>query len=381
MDNTPREDDQQLAACLRLAAVKLNNNCKQRLLEQYKNPQIIFETPLDEIKALLLINSQPLRKAFNEINEAQIEQQLALLKHHKISTLLHHSDAYPQQLKQIADAPAILFTRGDVQLLSGPQLAMVGSRNASPSGLKTARDFAADFAATGLTVTSGLAAGIDTATHEGALNQIGRTIAVVATGLDEVYPRSNLSLARSIVKKGCMISEFPPMTPARRAHFPQRNRLISGLSLGVLVVEADTRSGSLITARLAGEQGREIFAIPGSIHSPTSRGCHQLIRQGAKLVETTADVLLEIRTGLEIELNLSTAKAHTNEIPAMADENNLDPESINVLNQVDFAPTPLEDIAAHSNLAIELVLSKLLQLELAGKISPLPGGQYQKIQN
>ena len=381
MDNTPREDDQQLAACLRLAAVKLNNSCKQRLLEQYKNPQIIFETPLDEIKALLLINSQPLRKAFNEINEAQIEQQLALLKHHKISTLLHHSDAYPQQLKQIADAPAILFTRGDVQLLSGPQLAMVGSRNASPSGLKTARDFAADFAATGLTVTSGLAAGIDTATHEGALNQIGRTIAVVATGLDEVYPRSNLSLARSIVKKGCMISEFPPMTPARRAHFPQRNRLISGLSLGVLVVEADTRSGSLITARLAGEQGREIFAIPGSIHSPTSRGCHQLIRQGAKLVETTADVLLEIRTGLEIELNLSTAKAHTNEIPAMADENNLDPESINVLNQVDFAPTPLEDIAAHSNLAIELVLSKLLQLELAGKISPLPGGQYQKIQN
>jgi len=377
MENTFKDDDQQLAACLRLAAINLNNTSKQRLLEQYKQPQTIFDTPLDELRALLLVNSQPLRKAFGDIDEERIEQQLALLRHHKINVVLHHSPDYPPLLKQIADAPAMLFTRGDAQLLCGPQLAMVGSRNASPSGLKTARDFAADFAAAGLTVTSGLAAGIDTATHEGALNEIGRTIAVVATGLDEVYPRSNLRLAQSVVKKGCMISEFPPMTPARRAHFPQRNRLISGLSLGVLVVEADTRSGSLITARLAGEQGREIFAIPGSIHSPTSRGCHQLIRQGAKLVETTADVLLEIKTGLEIELNSPPQKALSTE----ADEKNLDPEAINVLNQLDFAPTSLEDIAAHSNLTIELVLSKLLQLELAGKISPLPGGQYQKIQN
>lgn len=165
------------------------------------------------------------------------------------------------------------------------------------------------------------------------------------------------------------------MTPARRTHFPQRNRLISGLSLGVLVVEADTRSGSLITARLAGEQGREIFAIPGSIHNPTSRGCHQLIRQGAKLVETTADVLLELKTGLEIELNSIQPSA----ISGPYNEKNLDPDAIKVLNQVDFAPTRLEDIADHSNLPIELVSSKLLQLELAGRVSPFPGGQYQRI--
>ncbi len=370
-----KEDDQALAASLRLAAAKLTNTCKQQLLAHFANPQAIFETPIEDLKALLLISSQALRKAFDEVDQDRIEQQLALLRHHDINILLHCSTDYPPLLRQIDDAPPMLFTRGDVKLLSGPQLAMVGSRNASPSGLKTARDFATDFAASGLTVTSGLAAGIDSATHRGAIDEIGGTIAVVATGLDEIYPRNNLQLAKSIVKNGCMVSEFPPLTPARRAHFPQRNRIISGLSLGVLVVEADTRSGSLITARLAGEQGREIFAIPGSIHSPTSRGCHQLIRQGAKLVETTADVLLEIKTGLEIELQSTRGEPP----PATKTEKNLDPEAVKVLNQVDFAPTQIEDIATHSNLPIEIVLSKLLQLELAGKLAPLPGGKYQKI--
>jgi DNA processing protein len=377
MESILKEDDQQFAACLRLAAMKLSNRCKQRLLEHFVTPQAIFDASIDELKALLPVNNSTLRKAVNETDEALIEQQLTLLTKHKINILLHHSPDYPPLLKQIEDAPPILFTRGDVNLLCDPQLAMVGSRNASPSGLKTARAFAAEFAASGLTVTSGLAAGIDTEAHKGALDEIGRTLAVVATGLDEVYPRSNLPLARAIVKKGCMVSEFPPMTPARRAHFPQRNRIISGLSLGVLVVEADTRSGSLITARLAGEQGREIFAIPGSIHSPTSRGCHQLIRQGAKLVETTADVLLEIKTGLEIELHAARNRLSS----GVEKKKKLDPESIKVLNQVDFAPTRLGDIAIHSNLPIELVLSELLQLELAGEVAPLPGGQYQRIQS
>ena len=375
MERTLKEDDQLLAASLRLAAGKLNNTCKQRLLAYFASPQAIFEASADDLKAILLISSKALHEAFDEVDENQLEQQLALLRHHDINIVLHGSADYPPLLKQIDDAPPVLFTRGDVKLLSGPQLAMVGSRNASPGGLKTARDFATSFAASGLTVTSGLATGIDTATHQGAIDEIGRTIAVVATGLDEVYPRDNLQLAKSIVRNGCMISEFPPMTPARRAHFPQRNRIISGLSLGVLVVEADTRSGSLITARLAGEQGREIFAIPGSIHSPTSRGCHQLIRQGAKLVETTADVLLEIKTGLEIELQSTRSN-----LPTVTEtEKILDPEAIKVLNQVDFAPTRLEDIATHSNLSIEIVLSMLLQLELAGKLAPLPGGRYQKI--
>ncbi|MCK5919963.1 MAG: DNA-processing protein DprA, partial [Methylococcales bacterium] len=281
------------------------------------------------------------------------------------------------QLKQLNDAPPVLFTRGDISLLNGPQLAIVGSRNASPSGLKTAQDFAADFAKSGLTITSGLALGIDAAAHRGAVNEIGRTIAVVATGLDQVYPRRNLALAKEIVNKGLMISEFPPLTPARREHFPRRNRLISGLALGVLVVEADTRSGSLITARLAGEQGREIFAIPGSIHLPTSRGCHQLIRQGAKLVETTTDVLEELKPALQVVLNSPPSDNTKKNKP----QQDYDTNTQIILKLVDFAPTQLDDIAIGSNLPIELVSSILLQLELAGEIAPLPGSQYQRIQN
>lgn len=371
-------DDSELTACLHLSALSgLPASYKHRLLEHYRQADAIFEAPLDELKALLLISGGELNKTFASPDDTLLEQQLALLKSHQIKLVPHNHVDYPPLLKQIPDAPAILYTRGDVKLLSGPQLAMVGSRHASPGGLKTAQAFAADFASSGLTITSGLALGVDTAAHQGALNEIGRTIAVVATGLDQVYPRRNLELARSIVSKGTMISEFPPLTPARRANFPQRNRLISGLSLGVLVVEADTRSGSLITARMAGEQGRETFAIPGSIHLPTSRGCHQLIRQGAKLVETTADVLLELKPYLENQLKLQPIPSNT----TTQKQPKLDMASQQVLNLIDFAPTALETISTDSNLPIELVSSILLQLELSGLISPLPGGQYQRIQS
>ncbi len=369
-------DDSELTACLRLSAITgLTAIEKQRLLEHYLQPSAIFSATLDEIKALVLIPGTQLRAAFSSADEARLEQQLALLKSHHIYPLTHNHPDYPPLLRQIPDAPSVLYTRGNIELLSGPQLAMVGSRHASPGGIKTAQAFASDFSCAGLTITSGLAAGIDTAAHRGAINELGGTIAVVATGLDEVYPKSNLELARAIVSRGVMVSEFPPLTPARRANFPQRNRLISGLSLGVLVVEADTRSGSLITARMAGEQGRETFAIPGSIHLPTSRGCHQLIRQGAKLVETTADVLLELKPYLESELKLKHDTARNQK----QSNTKLDQNTKTVLNLVDFAPTLLQDISTDSNLPIELVLSILLQLELAGQVAPLPGGQYQRI--
>lgn len=367
-----------MRACLRLSVISgLPASHKHRLLEHYQQADAIFDAPLDELKALLLMPGDQLRTAFDSSNEALLDQQLALLISHQIGLIPHNHADYPPLLKQIPDAPAILYVRGDTGLLSGPQLAMVGSRHASPSGIKTAQAFATDFSRSGLSITSGLAMGIDTAAHQGALNEIGATIAVVATGLDQVYPRRNLELARSIVSKGTMVSEFPPLTPARRANFPRRNRLISGLSLGVLVVEADTRSGSLITARMAGEQGRETFAIPGSIHLPTSRGCHQLIRQGAKLVETTQDVLLELRPYLETELKLRPAPSNikTGKTPK------LDKTAQCILKLVDFAPTPLETISTDSNLPVELVSSILLQLELSGLISPLPGGQYQRIQS
>lgn len=376
MQGQIREDDDHLGAGLKLAALSgLGQGNRRRLLAHFPDPRAIFETPIEDLKALLLVPGGRIREALAAIDEDRVARQLQLLRQHDISILPSSSPAYPERLKELPDAPALLFTQGCADLLSGPQLAMVGSRNASPSGLRTAQAFAADFSAAGLTITSGLASGIDSAAHRGALQQIGGTIAVVATGLDEVYPRQNRSLATEILDRGCLVSEYPPLTPARRTQFPQRNRIISGLALGVLVVEADTRSGSLITARLAGEQGREVFAIPGSIHQPTSRGCHQLIRQGAKLVETTGDVLVELKPQLE---NLLRTRPDHAPISSKR-EKPLDPDAKKVLNQVDFAPTRLEDIAVHSNLPVELVSSKLLQLELAGRVSPLPGGRYQRI--
>ena len=205
---------------------------------------------------------------------------------------------YPAQLKTIPDPPTALFVHGDPDMLSTPQIAMVGSRNPSSGGARTAHDFARHFAACGLAVTSGLAMGIDAACHQGALAANGITIAVTGTGLDRVYPASNRELAHQIVGRGALVSEFPPGTPPRPGHFPRRNRIIAGLSLGTLVVEAALKSGSLITAQQALEQSREVFAIPGSIHNPLARGCHLLIRQGAKLVETANDVLEELAPAL-----------------------------------------------------------------------------------
>ncbi len=206
---------------------------------------------------------------------------------------LGHPD-YPTLLAELPDAPPLLFVHGDPGVLSLPQLAIVGSRNPTPGGESTARDFARHLAAAGVTVTSGLALGVDGAAHEGALDAEGVTVAVMGTGLDRVYPARHRDLAHRIAVRGALVSEFAPGTPPKGDHFPRRNRIISGLSLGTLVVEAALRSGSLITARLASEQGREVFAIPGSIHNPLARGCHALIRQGAKLVETGQDILDEL---------------------------------------------------------------------------------------
>lgn len=374
MKHTPKEGD---SYALKLACLNgINNQHKHQLLEHYSQAKEIFNAPLSDIKALLKLSHSKLEQAFHKFDESLFEMQCSLLNKHAISVIPYNSSEYPAQLKQIPDAPAILFARGDIDLLSAPQLAIVGSRNASPSGNKTAKAFASDFSQSGLSITSGLALGIDTAAHLGAIDNIGKTIAVVATGLDEVYPKRNLSLAKAIVSKGLMVSEFPPLSPARRDHFPRRNRIISGLSLGVLVVEADTRSGSLITARLAGEQGREIFAIPGSIHLPTSRGCHQLIRQGAKLVETTADVLLELKAYIKHELYLSKPKSSTNKTESSISH---DDETMKVLKVVDFAPTSVDEIVTHSNLPVDLVSSILLQLELNNEIAPLAGNQYQRI--
>jgi DNA processing protein len=229
---------------------------------------------------------------------------------------------YPPLLRESPDAPAVLYVRGETQVLRDPQLAMVGSRNPTAGGRSTARDFASFFARAGLTITSGLALGIDAACHEGALVAGGPTIAVLGCGLDQTYPREHQSLAERIAAQGALISEFPPGTKPMPACFPQRNRIIAGLSHGTLVVEAAQRSGSLITARLAGVAGREVFAIPGSIHNPLARGCHQLIRQGAKLVERPEDVLCELKISLLDQLleSAPSPALHPNEAAPKLDK-------------------------------------------------------------
>ena len=261
---------------------------------------------------------------------------------------------------------------GSAALLSAPQLAMVGSRSPTPAGRATAREFAAWFARAGLTVTSGLAVGIDAASHEGALAGGGTTVAVCGTGLDRSIPPSTPSSRSASCAHGALVSEFPPRTPPLRANFPQRNRIIGGLSLGTLVVEAARHSGSLITARLAVENGREVFAIPGSIHSPLSRGCHQLIKQGAKLVEEAADVLSELRISVGKE-PLTPASAAPQKPPA------LDKEYEMLLDALGFEPATIDTLVARTHLPGESVASMLLILELEGRVASLPGGRYSRI--
>lgn len=284
---------------------------------------------------------------------------------------------YPALLEQLPDAPVGLFVRGDPEVLALPQLAMVGSRSPTPAGRDTASSFAAHLARCGLTITSGLAAGIDAACHRGALEAGGWTIAVCGTGLDIDYPDTNAALAASIAAKGALISEFPLGTPPVRHNFPRRNRLISGLSLGTLIVEAATRSGSLITARLAGEQGRAVFAIPGSIHNPLARGCHQLIRQGATLVETAQDILNELSPLLPETGGIAPAASARPAVPAEADAGPvLDKDYKILLDALGFEPASVDTLVARTGLKAEEVASMLLILELEARIEPCPGGLY-----
>ena len=273
--------------------------------------------------------------------------------------------AYPPLLLQTPAPPPLLYAKGQLQFLMQPSLAIVGSRSATAQGIATAESFAQALSGAGLTIVSGLAHGIDAAAHRGGLSGGAGTVAVVGTGLDIVYPARNRELAHEIAARGCLLSEFALGTPALAANFPRRNRLISGLSRGCLVVEAAAQSGSLITARLAADQGREVFAVPGSIHSPLSKGCHLLIKQGAKLVETAADVLEELGLAHQPQ----AAPACTPEPPAMQ----------SLLDQLGFDPCDVDALIARSGLSSDIVLALLSELEIAGRVAVLPGGRYQRI--
>ena len=306
---------------------------------------------------------------------AQLASDLAWLRASGAHLVSIVGTGYPTQLLEIAQPPPFLYVLGDPAVLSTPQLAIVGSRNPTAAGRRTARGFAAELALCGLTITSGLALGIDGVAHEGALLH-GSTIAVCGTGLDTLYPAAHTALARRIALRGAVISEFPPGTRPLRAHFPRRNRIISGLSLGTLVVEAAQESGSLITAHCALDQGREVFAVPGSIHGPLSRGCHRLIRSGAKLVETTRDILMELRFSLRDQMLAAEPGVAAQEGRAVPV---LDKEYEILLDALGFEPASLESLADVTGLSGESLASMLLILELEGRIAPHPGGRYCRV--
>jgi DNA processing protein len=320
------------------------------------------------------------REFLRQPDERAIEGDLEWLRASGARLVLWGEDDYPPQLAAISGSPAALYVLGDATVLKAPQLAMVGARGASPLGRAIAREFAGALARVGLTITSGLAVGIDAASHEGALAGGGRTVAVLGTGLDRTYPAGNAGLAQRIRATGVLVSEFPPGTAPQRQNFPRRNRLISGLALGTLVVEAAENSGSLITAQRAAEQGREVFAVPGSIRSPLSRGCHGLLRDGAHLVEEPADVLRELSFPQQNQrLALHCGGGPDGWAPAPGGGAPLDKEYEMLLDALDFEPATIDTLVARSGLTGESIASMLLILELEGRIAPYPGGLYGRL--
>lgn len=357
--------DPSLANWLRLTLTAgIGGHAQRTLLGGFGGPDAIFAAERGALRELIgekasaLLLAAPRREAI----DAALGWADGVDQH--IVTL---ADAeYPQALLEIADPPTLLYVRGRLELLNRPALAIVGSRSPTPQGLENSEAFAAAFADAGLVIISGLALGVDAAAHRGALAAGGDTVAFVGTGIDRIYPARHRELALEIGEKGAIVSEFALGTPVVAANFPRRNRLISGCARGVLVVEATTESGSLISARLAAEQGREVFAIPGSIHSPQSRGCHRLIKDGAKLVETAHDVFEELRW---------PARRAVAAVPAgggaTADDG--------LLTLIGFEPCALDALAARSGLTAQALSVKLLHLELDGRVASLPGGRYQRL--
>lgn len=315
---------------------------------------------------------------------ARLDADLRWLAQPGHRLLSFDEDDFPPQLESIAQPPAALVVAGDPAALLGPQVAVVGARNATAQGLAIARDFARTLCHSGLTITSGMADGIDGAAHAAALDAGGTTVAVVGTGADVVYPRKHRDLARRIVEHGAIVSEFPLGTEARPDHFPRRNRLIAGLSLGTLVVEAGLQSGSLITARLAAEFGREVFALPGSIHNPLAKGCHRLIRDGARLVETAGEVIEALvpqarALGADLRARLEATGSGAPTPGGGPAARAADPEYAALLAALDDAPASVDELASRTGLAAPALSSMLLLLELEGTVAPAVNGRWQRL--
>ncbi len=348
----------------------LGNAAFCQLLAKFGAPDAIFSASINQLREF--VDDNIAQKIQAGINLDAITPTLDWLQKDNAHLVTFADNTYPKKLLEINNPPPVLYAIGNLHWLNHPAIAIVGSRSATPQGEKNAENFAASLCHTGLCVVSGMALGIDGAAHRGALNANGATIAVVGTGLDIVYPARHRNLAHKIAERGLIISEFPLGTPSKAQNFPRRNRLISGLSLGCLVVEANIDSGSLITARLSAEQGREVFAIPGSIHSPVTKGCHQLIKQGAKLVETTQDILEELKNMLPSTSPYGlSSNLHMEETATL--------EANTVLTCMGFDPINFETLRSLSGLTTETLSSMLMVLELESKITTLAGGKYQRL--
>ncbi len=348
----------------------------KKLLIQFSNISHVINANRQDLKKAG-INQNVIEQLTNPERQQQaITKELDWAKEKNNHIICIDDESYPNQLKQFDDAPWVLYVKGDVDVLKTLQIAIVGSRNASHHGGKNAYQFAQYLASNGITITSGLALGIDTFAHQGALAGNGLTVAVAATGLDRVYPAKNKDLANQIMQEGAIISEYPLGTQPQAGFFPRRNRIISALSAGTLVVEAALNSGSLITANYALEQGKEVFAIPGSIHDPLAKGCHALIKQGAKLVENAQDIFQELSPSL-IEENKKSFSPSSNK-PNIANNavNSIDPEHQKLLSFLEYNYLSVDQIIQLSGMTAQTVSSILLMLELQDLVVSSSGGRY-----
>lgn len=362
--------DPGLAAWLRLSLTPgIGPAALRGLLAKFGLPDSVLARSRAELAAFA--SPASLEALHSDAVERAVERALDWVRGEGCAIVTLADDAYPRALLEIPDPPALLYARGRLELLRWPALAVVGSRNATAQGEANAAAFATALGDAGFTIVSGLALGIDAAAHRGGLAGASSTIAVLGTGIDVTYPRGNTELAARIAREGLLISEFPLGTPAAQHHFPRRNRLISGLSRGCLVVEAAIASGSLITARTAADQGREVFAIPGSIHSPLAKGCHALIKSGAKLVESAEDVLAE----------LSGSGAGRTASPKATAPSAGDGERPGLLSHMGHDPVDIDVLCLRAGLPADQVSAELLRLELDGRVSALPGGLYQRLVN
>ena len=354
--------DASLEAWLALSLIRgLGGEGARRLLKEFGSPEAVFASSISSLKSV--VKADVAAEIGKGIDNDVIAQTLAWLEDSNNHIVTLADSDYPQALLNIPDPPLLMYVKGQLALLNRSALAVVGSRNATPQGISNAEAFAKSLSDAGLCIISGMAHGIDAAAHRGALRGPGSSIGVVGTGLDKVYPAANRDLAHALASQGALISEFPLGTPPLAANFPRRNRLISGMSAGCLVVEASLQSGSLITARLALEQGRDVFAIPGSIHAPQSKGCHALLKQGAKLVESAQDILEELG-GLVIASASSAGIRDADPV---------------LLGHLGFDPVDVDTLSMRCGLTIAELSAMLLTLELDGRISALPGGLYQRI--